>query len=185
MNEPKSDRTKHRPDAFPLVPTVFALLCIVVLAATTIGGALATNWRVGEVHRARIMREVLIAEEFSLDLVAVRRGREEFLKTCTACHGPKGEAKPNLGKALYNSEFVAGQSDSQLRMFLKLGRNTWDADNTTGVAMPPKGGNPMITDDDLVDLVQFLRFLQADARGPAAPKRHSTDPSSDVDHQED
>ncbi len=147
---------------FPLGSTIVATLTMALLAVTTVWGALASNYRAGERLRERNMRELLIAQEFSLDLPAIRRGREQYLGTCTACHGPNGEALPNLGKDLRHSEFVATQSDSQMRMFMKLGRNTWDAENTTGVAMPPKGGNPMLTDDDLVDIVHFLRYLQAE-----------------------
>lgn len=167
MNEPQpTDRPgARRGDPFPIALTGVAVICVALLAVTTIWGAMATNWRVGADLRTQMMRETLIAEEHSIDLVAMRRGRDEFLKTCTACHGPRGEALPNLGKDLRESEFLASKSDTQLAMFLKLGRNTWDADNTTGVAMPPKGGNPMITDDDLKDIVQFLRFIQADVQG--------------------
>ena len=153
-----------RGSEFPIGACVFTAICIVLLAVTTVWGAMATNRRAGEALRTRRMRETNIAEAFSLDLAAVRRGREEFMRTCTACHGPKGEAKPNLGKDLRESEFLESKSDAEMKMFLKLGRNTWEPENTTGVAMPPKGGNPMITDDDLVDIVQFLRYLQADAR---------------------
>lgn len=32
--------------------------------------------------------------------------------------------------------------------------------NTTGVAMPPKCGNPSLTDQDLADVVAYLRTLQ-------------------------
>lgn len=148
----------------PIIASLVAILSVLLLGITTVWGAFATNWHVGAGHRALIEREKNIAEEFSLDLDALRRGRTEFMKTCTACHGPNGEAKPNLGKDLRDSTFIAEKSDSGMLMFLKLGRNTWDSDNTTGVAMPPKGGNPMINDDGLRDLVQYLRFIQANAK---------------------
>ncbi len=32
--------------------------------------------------------------------------------------------------------------------------------NTTKVDMPPKGGNPALKDDDLVNIAAFLRSLQ-------------------------
>lgn len=152
-------------DMHPLV-ALFLMLVSFGLMVTLPVGAISTNWRVAEPLRARLMREKTIAEAHSLDLAAIRRGRVEFRKTCTACHGPNGEAKPRLGKDLRHSKFIADQGDSQLVMFLKLGRNTWDPDNTTGVAMPPKGGNPMITDENLAEIVQFLRFVQADAQTP-------------------
>jgi disulfide bond formation protein DsbB len=130
---------------------------------------MSTNYRVSASLRAQNMRERIMAEKYSLDLAAIQRGRTVFLKSCTACHGPQGEARPRLGKDLRISKFIADKSDQQMVMFLKLGRNTWDKDNTTGVAMPPKGGNPMVTDQDLTDIVQFIRFLQADLRESSKP----------------
>jgi disulfide bond formation protein DsbB len=146
----------------PLVALLIVLFFVGLFAAGTVGGAISTNFRVSADLRNRNLKERIVAEKFGLDLNAIRLGREEYLKTCTACHGPRGEAKPRLGKDLRISKFIAEKSDSQLVMFLKLGRNTWEPDNTTGVAMPPKGGNPMITDQDLGNIAQYIRFLQKD-----------------------
>ncbi|WP_448601203.1 hypothetical protein [Thermoflexus hugenholtzii] len=41
--------------------------------------------------------------------------------------------------------------------FIKKGRPATDPANTTGVDMPPKGGNPALTDQDLADIIAFLR----------------------------
>jgi disulfide bond formation protein DsbB len=43
--------------------------------------------------------------------------------------------------------------------FNKPGRPATDPLNPTGVDMPPRGGNPALTDDDLVDIVAFLRSI--------------------------
>jgi disulfide bond formation protein DsbB len=51
-------------------------------------------------------------------------------------------------------------SDDELAQFLALGRPADDPGNTTGVAMPPKGGNPSLSDQDLMDVAAFLRTLQ-------------------------
>ena len=138
-----------------------AVAMLALLAWTTIAGSLASNRAAAEPYRAIMLRDRATAEAAGLDLAVVHRGRAVYLETCTACHGPNGEALPNLGKDLSHSEFVATQSDGQLQMFLKLGRSTWDPANTTGVDMPGKGGNPKLDDDDLADTVQFLRFIQA------------------------
>lgn len=167
MNTPhdRVGRPGGQGDMHPLIALFIVLVSLGLLGWVTIGGAIATNYSASETLRDRNLRERRVADEFSLDLAAIKRGRAEYLKTCTACHGPNGEAKPKLGKDLRTSQFIAGKSDAQMAMFLKLGRNTWDADNTTGVAMPPKGGNPMVTDQNLEDIVQFIRFLQADFVG--------------------
>lgn len=132
-----------------------------LLAVTTIQGAIASNRYASALYRENQERELRVFESASLDPATVRRGRDVYLATCTACHGPNGEALPNLGKDLAHSAFVAQQTDKALQTFLLLGRPTWDPANTTKIDMPGKGGNPMLKEADLADTVQFLRFLQA------------------------
>lgn len=88
------------------------------------------------------------------------KGKDLFATTCAACHGPNGEGVQGLGKPFAGSEFLKGKNDDDLLAFVKKGRPPGDPDNTTGVDMPPKGGNPALSDDDLRDLVAFLRTLQ-------------------------
>jgi disulfide bond formation protein DsbB len=95
-----------------------------------------------------------------LDAAAVTRGREAFKSTCIACHGENGEAKPGLGKDLRHSEFFDGLTDEEAVKFLMVGRGPSDPLNTTGVQMPPKGGNPALSNDDLADIVAFVRSLK-------------------------
>ncbi len=86
-------------------------------------------------------------------------GQEVFATTCAACHGPKGEGVQGLGKDMTVSQFIADQTDAQLLEFIKKGRDTSDPLNTTGVAMPPKGGNPALTDEQLVDIIAYIRSI--------------------------
>lgn len=86
-------------------------------------------------------------------------GQQLFSATCAACHGPSGEGVQGLGKPLTTSEFSAGLSDDQLVDFVKAGRDPSDPLNTTGIGMPPKGGNPALSDDDLYDIVAFIRSI--------------------------
>jgi disulfide bond formation protein DsbB len=51
------------------------------------------------------------------------------------------------------------QDGDDLVTFLKVGRGPSDADNTTGVQMPPRGGNPSLGDDDLTNVVAYLKSL--------------------------
>jgi disulfide bond formation protein DsbB len=90
------------------------------------------------------------------DVVA---GEKDFL-VCAGCHGPDAKGLPNLGRDLTTSEFVKGLSDEEFVAFIKTGRSTTDPDNTTGVDMPPKGGNPAFTDEDLVNIVTYIRTLE-------------------------
>tara|TARA_R110000744_G_scaffold255462_1_gene370959 strand:- start:14288 stop:14887 length:600 start_codon:yes stop_codon:yes gene_type:complete len=88
-------------------------------------------------------------------------GREAFLASCSACHGTNAEGIEGLGKSFITSEFVRSSSDKDLMTMIKMGRPVWDPANTTGLDMPPKGGNPAITDDQLTDIIGYIRSVSA------------------------
>jgi disulfide bond formation protein DsbB len=92
--------------------------------------------------------------------VSVEAGQKVFAATCAACHGPDAKGLPDLGKDLTTSTFAKGLSDDELVTFIEKGRDTTDPANTTGVAMPPKGGNPALTDDDIKSVVEYVRTLE-------------------------
>lgn len=87
-------------------------------------------------------------------------GESKFQGTCAACHGPDAKGLPNLGKDMTTSEFIQGSTDAELLAFVKTGRPPGDPANTTGVDMPPKGGNPALSDQDLADIIAFIRSLE-------------------------
>jgi disulfide bond formation protein DsbB len=87
-------------------------------------------------------------------------GKEKFVGTCSSCHGPEAKGMPGLGKDLTTSEFIKSQSDLELVAFVLKGRPSSDPANTVGVDMPPRGGNPALTDQDIKDIVAFVRTLQ-------------------------
>jgi disulfide bond formation protein DsbB len=87
------------------------------------------------------------------------KGKEGFA-TCAGCHGPEGKGIEGLGKDMTSSEFIASQTDEQLMAFIKTGRPASDPANTVGVDMPPKGGNPALTDQQLLDIVAYIRSIQ-------------------------
>lgn len=92
------------------------------------------------------------------DMVA--QGKALFEGTCAACHGMDAKGITGLGKDLTTSEFAKGLSDAELVAFIKKGRDPSDPANTTGVAMPPKGGNPSLSDSDLEAIVAYIRTLE-------------------------
>lgn len=91
------------------------------------------------------------------DPAVVAQGQAIFGSVCFACHGPDAKGIPGLGKNLIASSFVHGLTDEQLLQFVIKGRDTSDPLNTTGVAMPPRGGNPSLTDDQLRAVIAFIR----------------------------
>jgi len=87
-------------------------------------------------------------------------GKTKFDGTCVSCHGPDAKGIAGLGKDLTTSEFANSLPDAELILFLTRGRPASDSLNTTGVDMPPRGGNPALTDQDLADIAAFVRTLE-------------------------
>lgn len=100
----------------------------------------------------------------SIDLTTLG-GYASYIASCAACHGQHGEGMDGVGLPLSTSGFVLGASDKELVNFIKMGRPMWDENNVTGLDMPPRGGNPAITDADLEEIVGFLRAVQKGAMG--------------------
>jgi mono/diheme cytochrome c family protein len=90
----------------------------------------------------------------------IASGSKLFAATCIACHGPGGTGVKGNGKALVNNEFVQSLNDDQLLAFIQRGRDPSDPKNSTGIGMPAKGGNPALSEDDLLDIISYLRSLQ-------------------------
>ena len=90
----------------------------------------------------------------------VAHGQELVDQSCTACHGRDYEGVSGLGTSFVDNAFIQDNTDAEMMAFIKEGRPGDAPDNDTGIAMPPYGGNPRLTDDDLADIVAFLRTLQ-------------------------
>ena len=88
------------------------------------------------------------------------KGKVSFDSTCVSCHGPDAKGIAGLGKDLTTSEWAKSQPDAELILFLTLGRPAGHELNTTGVYMPPRGGNPALKDQDLADIVAYVRTLE-------------------------
>jgi mono/diheme cytochrome c family protein len=87
-------------------------------------------------------------------------GQQLAGQSCSSCHGQSFEGVKNLGPALVDSSFIRNHTDDELIDFIEEGRPKDAQDNETGLAMPPYGGNPRLTDEDLADIVLFLRTMQ-------------------------
>ena len=140
MNGSKQAAVGPRSTARPLTALVFAVA--MALVATGCGGDS------GEVTTTAVAGS------------PVAHGQQLAGESCSACHGQNFEGVTGLGPALADSGFIRDYTDDELIDFIKEGRSMDDPDNETGVAMPPYGGNPRLTDDDLADIVLFLRTLQ-------------------------
>lgn len=98
-----------------------------------------------------------------LDPAMIAQGQTAFATVCTACHGMGATGVQGLGPNLITSEFVNSLTDEDLAHFIVVGRDFSDPANTTGIAMPARGGNPALTDAQIDLIVVYLRSLAAEA----------------------
>ncbi|MBL0922822.1 MAG: c-type cytochrome [Phycisphaerales bacterium] len=125
-----------------------------------------------------IPQDMVNRARFSEDQLA---GRALFVASCASCHAADGSGGAGLTGdfKLAESKLVASLDDAHLVEFLKQGRAANHPDNFSGFSMPPKGGNPTLTDEQLLQIAQFVRALVSgahadahgshDAHGEAAP----------------
>ena len=160
----------------PFVPALIMLGCFVVVLALlmpkaplqTVVPATATMEILQQTTLLPTPTAQTEAAAYSPAMVA--EGQGIFQSICSACHGPDARGIPGLGKNLLESQFVHGLTDEQLLHFVSTGRDTSDPLNTTGVAMPPRGGNPSLTDDQLRAVIAYVRTQSSSANvGQAAP----------------
>ena len=89
-------------------------------------------------------------------------GEQVYQTTCVACHGPDAKGVQGLGKSLHpsDSDFISERTDDELVEYIKVGRRIDDPLNTTGIDMPPKGGNPAMTEEEMYNVVAYMRTLE-------------------------
>jgi disulfide bond formation protein DsbB/mono/diheme cytochrome c family protein len=97
--------------------------------------------------------------EPATSLDAFTEGARFYQQACAACHGPEAEGVPGLGNSLVTSEFIQSHDDASVLAMVRAGRTANDPDNVTGLVMPPRGGRPDLTDQNLLVIIGFLRNL--------------------------
>jgi mono/diheme cytochrome c family protein len=120
------------------MPRVVALITVITLAVTACGGDDTTD---------------------GPDPEAVARGIALYEGNCQVCHGIEGAGVEGLGKPWVDSSFIQARTDQEMLEFIIEGRPSDHPDNTTGIAMMPRAGNPNLTDDQILDLVAYMRTL--------------------------
>jgi disulfide bond formation protein DsbB len=84
-------------------------------------------------------------------------GERLYREACAACHGPDAAGVANLGNSLVASEIVLELPDAEVLAFIRQGVDLADPRNTSGLVMPPSGGRPDLSDDDMLAILAFLR----------------------------
>lgn len=131
---------------------LFVLFLIAMLALAACGGGKEDAVPAEEAVAAE-------AEPAALPAGDVAKGKATYDTLCVACHGAGGIGVEGLGKPFTTSEFLTEVSDAEFVEFIKTGRDISDPANTTGIAMPPKGGNPALSEEEMIDIVAYVRTL--------------------------
>lgn len=162
------EANKVRPYQWPRWPVPF----IVILA---IGLYVVGAVRAGKVHISLPEVELPIVSELPiLELFAnptatplptatptsMENGEVLYAQVCASCHGQHGEGVEGLGSVLADSPYIAGLTDSELLTIIRDGRTADASDNRTGIAMPPLGGQPDLTDEQVGDIILFIQKWQ-------------------------
>jgi PQQ-dependent dehydrogenase (methanol/ethanol family) len=110
------------------------------------------------------MRRLLIAVSLALatKLLLAQQpdaaaGRALYDETCVSCHGPAGQG--DRGPALNGGRFTRGNSDADLARAIH--------DGVPGTQMPPFRA---LTDDQVRQLVSYIRSLDRGRRAPPPPQ---------------
>jgi PQQ-dependent dehydrogenase (methanol/ethanol family) len=91
--------------------------------------------------------------------VAIDAGNRRYERTCQSCHGPGGQGEQGRGPALNTPSFAHGGQDGDLFHAIR-----------TGVAGTPMPAFSRLTDEQIWELVAYLRSLSASVpRAAAAP----------------
>jgi disulfide bond formation protein DsbB/mono/diheme cytochrome c family protein len=87
------------------------------------------------------------------------RGAQLYQQSCAGCHGLGAEGVQNLGTSLLTDEVMA-QSNDVLLSIIRTGISVDAPGNQTGLAMPPSGGRPDLSDAEIISIIEYLRSLR-------------------------
>ena len=106
------------------------------------------------------------------------KGKALWNASCRSCHGANGEGVPGQGTVLNTSDFVRKHDDVALVEFIKVGRSANSPESQLQLEMPPKGGNPMLKDPMILDIVAYLRTMMVPV---APPGEEATEPHESIE----
>lgn len=87
----------------------------------------------------------------------VLAGADIYQLSCAGCHARDLKGIDGIGTPLAPSEFVARSSENEVATLTLVGTSKGDPDNTTGIDMPARGGNPSLSDQAIQDVAAYLK----------------------------
>ena len=85
------------------------------------------------------------------------QGQQLFQQTCVECHGVEAQGIPHMGMDLRNNDFVAKSAVADVIKYIRSGHGPTPQFPS---GMPPGGFAPDATDQQLADIVAWLKSLQ-------------------------
>jgi mono/diheme cytochrome c family protein len=82
----------------------------------------------------------------------VKKGEAIFNGTCIACHGADGKGAIPGTPDFTKKDGVLSQSEKELESRIRNGYQS----SGSPMAMPPRGGNPSLTDEQIRDVAAYL-----------------------------
>lgn len=101
------------------------------------------------------MVALLLVDAYTVVRAEMTVGKSLYENNCAICHGHDGEgAMPGVRSMISNSLWTK-KSDQELVMMIINGIESTDSP----ISMPPKGGNPSLTEEQIHSMVNYLRSL--------------------------
>jgi mono/diheme cytochrome c family protein len=95
------------------------------------------------------------------DAATLATGATLYAQSCVGCHGPAGAGIPNLAPTLVASQILLEGSDAEVLAYIRAGVLLNDPNNQSGLVMPPSGGRPDLSDEEMLAIIAYLRSLTA------------------------
>lgn len=105
------------------------------------------------VKPAALLLALAVLAESGLANGDIQRGREVYESTCIACHGADGEGVLPGVPDLAEKDGPLSKPDEVLMKHMIEGFQSADSP----LAMPPNGGNPDLTEEDIRNVLEYLR----------------------------
>lgn len=102
------------------------------------------------------MRMILLSTAlaaFAAGAQAASHGKSVYERTCVACHGADGKGTLPGVPALGGKAGRLAKPDAVLLKSILVGYQT----PGSPMAMPPKGGDPTLTEEDAAAVLQYMR----------------------------
>ncbi len=137
--------TQRRADLWPRWPVPIAISIVIGLYAA------------GVVRATQEQGEPAVSVESSATLMSLAGSRMLYTQSCASCHGRQGEGIDGLGSPLAGSPFMTGLTDNELLALIRDGRSADAVDNRSGIAMPPRGSQTDLSDEQILGIIHYLR----------------------------